>query len=71
MANFRKPKIYSIPLAYTGSRETFVVVIDGTPQSIDTWNFTEDEKGNRTFYIDGTTVLQLYFQAGTTVQVIR
>ena len=67
----RQPKIYSIPLVNTGGHETFVIVVDGIPQSVNSWNFTEDEKGNRTFYIEGVTTWQLTFAANTTVQVIR
>lgn len=67
----RTPKIYSIPLNHTGGHETFVIVIDGIPQSINTWNFIEDEKGNRTFCIEGVTNWHLHFKAGAQVQVIR
>ena len=67
----RQPKIYNIPLSNTGSHETFVIVVDGTPQSVNSWNFIEDEKGNRTFYLEGITTWQLTVAAGTTVQVIR
>lgn len=64
-------KIYTIPLDHTGTHETFVIVIDGVPQSVDSWNYTEDEKGNRTFHLTGITAWQLHFKEGVTVQVIR
>lgn len=64
-------KIYSIPLDRTGTHETFVIVVDGIPQSVETWNFTETANGDRTFYINGVTTWQLYFRADTIVQVIR
>ena len=67
----KQPKIYNIPLSNTGSHETFVIVVDGIPQSVDSWNFTEDEKGNRTFYLKGITTWQLTIAADTIVQVIR
>lgn len=67
----RQPKIYSLPLENTGSHETFVVVIDGVPQSVNSWNFTKDEEGNRTFFLEGITTWQLHFRAGSIVQVIR
>ncbi len=67
----RQPKIYSLPLVNTGTHETFVIVVDGIPQSVNSWNFTEDEQGNRTFFIEGVTAWQLHFKAGSTVQVIR
>lgn len=66
-----QPRIYSIPLANTGSHETFVVVIDGLPQSVNSWNFVQDSIGNRTFFISGITNWQLHFLAGSIVQVIR
>lgn len=67
----RMPKIYSIPLSHTGTHETIVVVIDGAPQSVNTWNYTVDERGGRTFFIEGVTTWQLHFPADATVQVIR
>lgn len=65
------PKIYSIPLSHTGSHETIVLVIDGIPQSVQTWNFTEDENGSRTFFVEGITTWQIHIKANTLVQVIR
>ena len=67
----REPKIYSIPLSSTGSHETIVIVVDGVPQSVDTWNFVEDEHGGRTFFITGVTSWQLHFRSDAMVQVIR
>jgi hypothetical protein len=71
MALARAPKIYSVPLNHTGTHETIVLVVDGVPQSVNTWNFTEDAEGNRTFYLDGITTWQLHIKAGSMVQVIR
>ncbi len=65
------PKIYTVPLANTGTHETIVVVVDGIPQSVNTWNFTEDEKGGRTFFVEGITTWQIHIKANTLVQVIR
>lgn len=66
----RLPRIYNIPLENTGTHETFVIVINGIPQSVDTWNFIQDEKGNRTFFVFKNT-FSLHFNAGSMVQVIR
>lgn len=65
------PRIYSLPLVNTGTHETFVIVVDGTPQSVNSWNYIEDDKGNRTFYLEGITTWQLHFRADAIVQVIR
>lgn len=65
------PRIYSIPLEDTGTHETFVIVVDGVPQSVNSWNYSEDKGRNRTFYLEGITSWQLHFRAGATVQVIR
>lgn len=66
----RLPRIYSIPLENTGTHETFVIVINQIPQSVDTFNFVQDEKGNRTFFVSEGT-FSLHFRAGSRVQVIR
>lgn len=66
----RLPRIYNIPLENTGTDETFVIVINEIPQSVYTWNFIQDEKGNRTFFVFKST-FSLHFKAGSMVQVIR
>lgn len=67
----RQPKVYNLPLDHLGTHETIVVVVDGVPQSVDTWNYTKDAEGNKTFFIEGVTTWQLHFKAGTLVPVIR
>lgn len=63
--------IYSIQLANTGTHETFVIMMDGVPHSVRSWNYIEDDKGNRVFNLENNTTWQLGFRAGSTVQVIR
>lgn len=65
------PKIFSLPMERAGTHETFVLVIDGVPQSVNSWNYTENEHGDRTFYLEGITEWQLTFKKGSTIQVIR
>ena len=67
----RQPRIFQLPLSAVGTHETIVVVVDDIPQSINTWNFTEDAKGARTFYLEGITTWQLTIQPGSMVSVIR
>lgn len=67
----RQPKIYNLPLSHIGTHETLVIVVDGLPQSVNVWNYTEDAEGNKTFYVEGVTNWQLYFKAGTMVPAIR
>lgn len=65
------PKIYTIPLASAGTHETFVLVVNGIAVTVNSWNFSQDEHGNRVFYLEGITEWQLHFAAGYMVQVIR
>ena len=58
-------------MEYMGTHETIVVVIDGIAQSVNSWNYTIGQNGERTFYIEGVTEWQLTFTPGTMVSVIR
>jgi hypothetical protein len=58
-------------LTSIGTHETLVIVVDGIPQSVKTWNYSEDATGNRTFYLEGITSWQLRITAGSTVACIR
>lgn len=65
------PKIMRIPAKNVGTHETIVIVVDGVPQSVNTWNYTEDAGGNRVYYITGITDWQLHIRADSMVSVIR
>ncbi len=67
----KAPKIYRLPLQAIGTHETLVIVVDGTPQSVNTWNYTQNENGDKTFYLEGITDWQLTLTAGSFVSVIR
>ena len=67
----REPKIYRLPLDRLGAHETIVLVVDGVPQSVNTWNFKQHEDGARTFFLEGVTDWQLHIPAGSFVSVIR
>ena len=66
----RAPTIYNLNLSYLGTHETIVVQLGGSIQSVNTWNYTTDEQGNRTFMTDNPTV-QLFFPKDAIVPVIR
>lgn len=65
------PRIINIPLKNLGTHETIVVSINDTIQSVNAWNFVEDDKGGRTFFIEGVTGWQIHFMADAVVPVIR
>lgn len=46
----RTPQIYTIPADRLGVNETVVLIINGTPVSLDLLTFTEDGKGSRTWF---------------------
>ena len=68
----KPPQIYHLPLQRLGTHETVVVMNGGGPPcSVRTSNYTEDEEGNRTFYVEGHPEVELRIPANAIVAVIR